>query len=164
MDGVKPEDVIESLSLEANIDNVFQAGEGAGQSGSFFFFSNDNKLLIKTMRGDERKLFLKLLDDFILHFKKTENKSLLARIYGIFTITTDKFNKVDVLVMQNTVQLHGKRNKCMFFDLKGSMTNRKVHFENKWWTQGKYGTKKVMKDLNFLEINHHFNNQLVSFS
>ena len=52
----------------------------------------------------------------------------------------------------------------MFFDLKGSLTNRKVKFEQKWWTQGKYGHKKVMKDVNFLEINKHFNNNLIKFS
>ena len=44
-----------------------------------------------------------LLDKFIEHFEKTKNESLLARIYGIFTIKTDKFMAVDVLVMQNTV-------------------------------------------------------------
>ena len=37
MDNIKPEDVIESLSLEANRNMVFKAGEGVGQSGSFFF-------------------------------------------------------------------------------------------------------------------------------
>jgi len=28
---------------------VFNAGEGAGRSGSFFFFSHDNKFIIKTI-------------------------------------------------------------------------------------------------------------------
>ena len=31
--------------MEENIKNVFDAGEGAGQSGSFFFFSKDKKFL-----------------------------------------------------------------------------------------------------------------------
>ena len=51
MDGLTPQDILESLSLEKNIQNVFKAGQGAGESGSFFFFSHDNKLLVKTMRG-----------------------------------------------------------------------------------------------------------------
>jgi len=39
----------ESLSPKFNRDRVFAAGEGAGRSGSFFFFSHDRKFIIKTM-------------------------------------------------------------------------------------------------------------------
>ena len=39
----------ESLSPANNRDQVFKAGEGAGRSGSFFFFSHDRKFIIKTM-------------------------------------------------------------------------------------------------------------------
>jgi hypothetical protein len=38
-----------SLSPKFNRDAVFKAGEGAGASGSFFFFSHDRKFIIKTM-------------------------------------------------------------------------------------------------------------------
>jgi hypothetical protein len=41
--------LLESLDINKNIDMIFQAGEGSGNSGSFFFFSKDNKLLIKTI-------------------------------------------------------------------------------------------------------------------
>lgn len=51
MDKIKPEDVMDSLSLEKNRQSVFQSGEGAGLSGSFFFFSHDNKFIIKTLKG-----------------------------------------------------------------------------------------------------------------
>ena len=44
---------------------VFKAGEGAGQSGCFFFFSYDNKFLIKTMKKREKKLILSKLEKFI---------------------------------------------------------------------------------------------------
>ena len=37
---------------------IFKAGEGAGASGSFFFFSQDNKFLIKTMNKSEKMLIL----------------------------------------------------------------------------------------------------------
>ena len=81
------------------MNNVFKAGEGAGQSGSFFFFSKDNKLLIKTMRGTEKQNLLSMLDDLIEHYVSTENQSLIARIYGAFTIKTNVFQKLDVIVM-----------------------------------------------------------------
>ena len=38
-----------SLSPIHNREQVFKAGEGAGSSGSFFFFSHDQKFIIKTM-------------------------------------------------------------------------------------------------------------------
>ena len=78
---------------------VFKAGEGVGQSGSFFFFSHDNRFLIKTLRGKEKKNLLCMLDDYIDHIKQTDNKSLLARIYGVFSIKTNYFAPLDVIVM-----------------------------------------------------------------
>ena len=99
LDKITPEEMMQSLSLEANRKSVFKAGEGAGQSGSFFFFSHDNRFLIKTLRGDEKIRMLNILDDYIKHIKDTKNQSLLARIYGVFTIKTNYFSPLDVIVM-----------------------------------------------------------------
>ena len=46
-----------------------------------------------------------MIDDFIKHLKDMKNKTLLARIYGVFTIKTKVFAPVDIIIMQNTVQL-----------------------------------------------------------
>ena len=51
LDGITSSDLTKSLSCEMNRDMVFKAGEGVGQSGSFFFFSFDNRFIIKTLRG-----------------------------------------------------------------------------------------------------------------
>jgi len=99
LDGISNQEIMDSLQVADNINNVFKAGEGVGQSGSFFFFSKDNKLLIKTMRGTEKKVLLSMLDDLIAHFEETRNQSLLARIYGLFTIKTNVFKSVNVIVM-----------------------------------------------------------------
>jgi hypothetical protein len=128
LDGITPEDMIKSLSLERNRNMVFKAGEGAGQSGSFFFFSHDNRFLIKTLRGSEKQTMLDILDDYIDHIRATSNKSLLARIYGIFTVKTNYFDPLDIIVMQNTVVLEDKKNQKITFDLKGSTVNRKINF------------------------------------
>ena len=53
MDDIKSEDICRSLSLEHNKENVFNAGEGAGASGSFFFFTHDRRYLIKTLQKTE---------------------------------------------------------------------------------------------------------------
>jgi 1-phosphatidylinositol-4-phosphate 5-kinase len=84
-DDISPQNVMDSLSILKNYRMVFRAGEGSGASGSFFFFSYDNRFLIKTLQGDEKKKLLSMLDGYVDHIKKTKNKSLIARIYGIFT-------------------------------------------------------------------------------
>lgn len=49
IDSVPLHTIYESLDVEKNFDKVFKAGEGAGASGSFFFFSHDNRFIIKTL-------------------------------------------------------------------------------------------------------------------
>jgi len=51
--------LLESLDPEQNQSNVFKAGEASGASGSFFFFSNDKKFIVKTMTAEEMEFFLK---------------------------------------------------------------------------------------------------------
>lgn len=48
-DNISSKQILESLDLYKNKKNVFNAGEGAGASGSFFFFTYDRKFLIKTL-------------------------------------------------------------------------------------------------------------------
>ena len=91
-DGIEPDFIKKSLSLEANRNSVFQAGEGAGMSGSFFFFSKDNRFLIKTLRGDEREIALNMLDNFIEYCDN--HKTLIAKIYGIYTIKVCRERKL----------------------------------------------------------------------
>lgn len=147
LDGISSQDMINSLSLIENRKMVFKAGQGEGASGSFFFFSCDNKFLIKTLKGSEKKRLLRMLDNYTWHIKNTGNKSLLARIYGVFTIKNNYFADLDVIVMQNTVQVQDKRNARLTFDLKGSRTGRKVHG----------ATTQVLKDVNFLEMKQNCN-------
>ena len=113
-----------SLSPELNRDMVFKAGEGQGKSGSFFFFSHDRKFIIKTMNQEEYKTFERMFRKYYKHILKNEF-SLLARIYGIFTVNKEKLMPVHLILMGNTVKLHGKGGGLKYiFDLKGSLINR----------------------------------------
>ena len=71
LDNITASDIKSSLNISDNITNIFKSGQGAGRSGSFFFFSRDNKYIIKTMRGTEKKVLLDMLDDLIHHLKET---------------------------------------------------------------------------------------------
>ena len=132
---IKPQEMKESLNILDNMHNIFKSGQGAGASGAFFFFSSDKKYIIKTMRGTEKQVLLKIIDDMILHFKQ-ESRSLIAKIYGMYTISTNKFAPVDIIIMQNTQSTINKKNELITFDLKGSLYKRKVQFPNSersWW-------------------------------
>tara|TARA_B110000285_G_scaffold202767_1_gene238328 strand:- start:111 stop:452 length:342 start_codon:yes stop_codon:yes gene_type:complete len=109
---------------------VFNAGEGAGQSGSFFFFSEDKKFLIKTMRGSEKQKMLEMVDEMIAYLKENNNQSLIARIYGIFTIKTNVFKSIDFLIMQNTAQSICSESINLVFDFKGNTRKRKLAIDN----------------------------------
>lgn len=106
---------------------VFKAGQGAGKSGSFFFFSYDKRFIIKTLKDDEKKTLLGMLDSYIHHFKKTtKNKSFLAKIYGIFTIHTSQFAPLDFIIQQNTAISSENGIKRLTFDLKGNTIKRRT--------------------------------------
>lgn len=109
------------------------------------------------MRGTEKEKMLGMVDDFIDHLEDTDNESLLARIYGIYTIKSDCFASVDVLVMQNTALSKNSKN-CLTFDLKGNTRNRKVRISSKDRTslkEGK-GCSIVLRDLNFIDIKNKY--------
>ena len=83
---------------------IFKSGKGAGSSGSFFFFSHDKQFIIKTMTKCELDLLLKILPNLSQHFINNPD-SLLAKIFGVFTVETFRVDKVHVLLMENTLQL-----------------------------------------------------------
>lgn len=144
LDEISYDMIQESLSVVKNRNNVFQAGESQGKSGSFFFFSHDKKFIIKTLQIQEKKALLDMLDSYIDHIVHSDNKSLLVRIYGLFTIQSSYFSNLDVILMENiNNNFHEMNAKLYTFDLKGSYINRR--------DQTKKG--KILKCLNFVDIN-----------
>ena len=130
-----------SLSPKFNREMVFKAGEGAGRSGSFFFFSHDRKFIIKTMTKGELDLFLQILPQLSEHHKKTP-RSLLSKILGVFTVKMRKVDPVHLMLMENTMRLKNPDKLNYVFDLKGSLVDRKV--------KGITNASTTLKDINFL--------------
>jgi 1-phosphatidylinositol-4-phosphate 5-kinase len=87
------------LSLDKNRDSVFRAGEGTGRSGSFFFFSYDRRFIIKTLQGKEKDVLVSMLEGFVNHLHQTNGKTLLAKVYGLYTIKTNVFDPLDIMLM-----------------------------------------------------------------
>lgn len=130
-----------SLSPKFNRDSVFKAGAGAGRSGSFFFYSHDRKFIIKTMTKGELKVMLELLPNYSDHFKNCTD-SMIAKIFGVFTVKTSQTGPVHIMLMENTIRLKESENLKYIFDLKGSTVDRYV--------TGSKKPSSTLKDLNFL--------------
>jgi hypothetical protein len=80
------------------------------------------------MRRNEKDILLGMMDDLIAHFNLSQNRSLLVRIYGVFTIATECFGSVDIIIMENCFKHREKQNSFMLFDFKGSTYQRITKF------------------------------------
>jgi hypothetical protein len=120
---------------------IFKSGEGTGRSGSFFFFSHDSKYVVKTVTDSELKLVHALVPSYS-QYLQTNHHSLLSKILGIFTVEAQKFSKVHIMLMENTVRLRDTTQLKFVFDLKGSTVDRFV--------KGNPSSSATLKDVNFI--------------
>ena len=97
--------------------------------------------MIKTMRDDEFETMLKILPGYIEHHRRYPD-SLLAKIFGVFTVKKEGMEKVHLMLMENTMLFKDKNKIKWVFDLKGSTYGR--------LTKGKMTNKTVRKDVDFL--------------
>ncbi|KAM7268202.1 hypothetical protein ACFE04_010368 [Oxalis oulophora] len=93
-----------------------------GKSGSFFYLTNDDKYMIKTMKKAEVKVFLRMLPAYYNHFRSFEN-TLVTKFYGLHCVklTGTAQKKVRFVIMGNlfcNFAIHRR------FDLKGSSHGR----------------------------------------
>jgi hypothetical protein len=153
-DNIESEDIIKSLHPIFNREAIKGAGESQGKSGSFFFFSHDRKFIIKTMSDGELKTFKHMFEDFVEYLTKKNPDSLLARLYGIFTVYMEDIVPIHLILMGNTIQCVNKNEKqeptksiqCIF-DLKGSLHGRITKGKN-------LKNTSIMKDRNIMQYNY----------
>ena len=91
----------------------------------------------------------KILPDYYKHFKKYP-RSLLARVYGVYTVKMEGYQKVNLIIMGNTLRFQNRADVCRVYDIKGSTYNRFVEI--------KASTKPTttLKEINFLNNAHDF--------
>ena len=140
MDNITPQMIETSLSTDANAKQLFKAKESAGKSGSFMFSSADKRFLIKTMNKSEQAVLVKALPKYLDHLCKNP-KSLIAKIYGIYTVKMEDIGEVHILLMGNLFL--NVKEKLSEFDLKGSIINREVH--------SPFTMKDCLKDVNLVK-------------
>lgn len=147
LDGFNNFSLSESLDpmIEANVHKIFKAGEGMGKSGSFFFFSHDDRFLIKSMTLSDFNAFMKLFPYFFEHITQFQD-SILARIYGIYRVDMEGMVPVYLLLMGNTKKIDNMYVKKIY-DLKGSLAHRLVDGK-----ESDFKNTECLKDLNLLNI------------
>uniref|UniRef100_A0A5B7APR2 Phosphatidylinositol 4-phosphate 5-kinase n=1 Tax=Davidia involucrata TaxID=16924 RepID=A0A5B7APR2_DAVIN len=94
-----------------------------GKSGSFFYLTNDDKYMIKTMKKAEVKVLIRMLPAYFSHVRAFEN-TLVTKFYGLHCVklTGAAQKKVRFVIMGNLFcteyPIHRR------FDLKGSSHGR----------------------------------------
>ena len=113
-----------------------------GKSGSFFYFTQDHRYIIKTVSAGEEKFLRNFVRQYY-QYMKDNPESLIVRFYGLYQVQLAWEQKyISVVVMENIfysieqLKIHEK------FDLKGSTAGRRV------LKGGKTSTSSVtLKDL-----------------
>lgn len=111
-----------TAKLAANKEQIKKAGEGMGKSGAFMFFSHDERFLLKSMTTEDFNAWMKLFKSYFDHIN-TFPDSLIARVYGVYSVKLDDMEPVFVLMMGNTKPCNSKYIKKLY-DLKGSLVDR----------------------------------------
>ena len=123
LDNITPKMIEQSLDTDKNQKMLFKAKESEGKSGSFMFQSYDKRFIIKTMNRSEQQVMVKSLPSYLSYLLKNKD-SLIARIYGIFTVRMEDQAEIHILLMANLFEF--VKAKQSEFDLKGSIINREV--------------------------------------
>eukprot|EP00350_Pseudokeronopsis_sp_OXSARD2_P010211 CAMPEP_0170557774 /NCGR_PEP_ID=MMETSP0211-20121228/30037_1 /TAXON_ID=311385 /ORGANISM="Pseudokeronopsis sp., Strain OXSARD2" /LENGTH=305 /DNA_ID=CAMNT_0010869105 /DNA_START=70 /DNA_END=984 /DNA_ORIENTATION=+ len=100
--------------------------EGSGKSESFFFFTSDNKFVIKTVKPLELRRLVKknLIEHYSDHLRRNP-QSMLGRMFGVFKIKVKFMQPITVLVMNNVMGME-TQDITATYDLKGSSFQRYV--------------------------------------
>ncbi len=149
--GISPEDYIKSLGNEnltklSSEYKTMNQQSSSGKSGSFFFYTSDNKYMVKTIPKREFDLFIKFMPKYFSYLM-TNTKTLLVKYFGLHKVECLKQNQIKktlyITVMKNLLEKID--NLDYLYDLKGSLYKR--------YTPLSKQKKDPLKDLNFLENN-----------
>ncbi|KAK9743361.1 hypothetical protein RND81_03G234200 [Saponaria officinalis] len=110
-----------------------------GKSGSFFYLTQDDRFMIKTVKKSEVKVLLRMLPSYYQHVYRYEN-TLVTRFYGVHCVKPAGGPKTRFIVMGNLFcseyRIHRR------FDLKGSRHGRTTEK-----TEGEIDETTTLKDL-----------------
>lgn len=140
-----------SFNIHFNESNIKEAGDNkGGASGELFMFSHDNRLIIKTITGEDEKVFSRILYDYS-QYHRFNKGSIMAKILGMFQFKIEGSNKPIRLVVLENIFTIPRTSIIRRYDVKGSHYQRKVLPRPQDFDKTS-PTKTVLKDLDFVEI------------
>lgn len=116
-----------------------------GKSGSFFFFSHDKKLLIKTMTKGDFTSWNNLFREYFDHVCENP-ESLIAKVYGVYQVQVEGVEPQYLILMGSTA-FYNPINCKKMYDLKGSLVERLQKGDEK-----SFKRTQAIKDLNLLRL------------
>ncbi|OMJ67959.1 hypothetical protein SteCoe_34100 [Stentor coeruleus] len=127
--GIKSSDYIRSLGMEkmmhALMANEFSSLTGqctTGKSGSFFYYSDDGKYMLKTLSEEEYVFFRDFIPDYYFHLYRNPH-TLITRFFGFHKIIVcSSRKKLYFVVMGNLFKNEYELD--IKYDLKGSTLGR----------------------------------------
>ncbi|KAJ9673704.1 hypothetical protein PVL29_023329 [Vitis rotundifolia] len=110
-----------------------------GKSGSFFYLTQDDRFMIKTVKKSEVKVLIRMLPSYYQHVCRYEN-SLVTKFFGVHCVKPVGGQKTRFIVMGNLFcseyRIHRR------FDLKGSSHGRTTDK-----SEGEIDETTTLKDL-----------------
>ncbi|XP_010521233.1 PREDICTED: phosphatidylinositol 4-phosphate 5-kinase 1 [Tarenaya hassleriana] len=110
-----------------------------GKSGSFFYLTQDDRFMIKTVKKSEVKVLLRMLPSYYRHVCQHEN-SLVTKFYGVHCVKPIGGQKTRFIVMGNLFCSEYRIQRR--FDLKGSSHGRTTAMP-----EGEIDETTTLKDL-----------------
>lgn len=147
LDMIEDDELSKSFSPELNRISLKDIKESDGKSGSFFFFTYDKRYIIKTISDNElNTVGDNFLSKYLTHMTDYADRSIIAKIYGMFNIVISNKSKINMILMQNLLLFP---NNLIFrvFDLKGSLVDRLTQ------NIASVSNTRALKDLDFLWMN-----------
>lgn len=118
-----------------------------GKSGSFFYFTQDFRYIIKTVTASEERFLRKIAYDYYEHMRDNPD-SLIIRLFGLHQVRlAPEQSYITVVVMDNVFYNTDKLKIHRKFDLKGSWVGRRSLKTGK----NSEGFKGTLKDLDLGE-------------
>ena len=106
------------INFEKNIKNSY---EMQSKSKSTFFFTYDNKMIIKSINFNDMSSFSKNLKKYFFYMIKNNERTLINRILGFYTLELEKTNKIHFILIENVLEkISNKCHLLRLYDLKGS--------------------------------------------
>ncbi|XP_061374396.1 phosphatidylinositol 4-phosphate 5-kinase 2-like [Gastrolobium bilobum] len=117
LSAIDPEDYMLSICGSDTLREM----SSPGKSGSFFYLTQDNRFIIKTLKKSEVKVLIRMLRSYYQHVSQYKN-SMVTKFLGLHCVKPIGGQKTRFVVMDNVFSSEYRIHKR--FDLKGSSHKR----------------------------------------